>query len=550
MRVQVDHSEVEWQFDAADVRPVERWLRARVPEARADPAQEAPDGLPIAGETLVVAEARPVTHVDTYMDTPDWRIHRAGYSLRIRRERGVAQATLKSFSPPSEGLRRRREVSETLPSEDPEELRRSEGPLGQRIRAVVGGTSLGPLFEVRTRRRAFDLTLDGAAAGEVVLDETTIPVGNGSTPARLKRVEVEVQEPFMETVSGFVEAMRDECGLRPASLSKYETALLSRGLQPDRPLELGPTLIDPTLSVGEVAFAVMRRHFEAFMAKEPGTRLGEDPEELHDMRVANRRLRAAIAMFRTALPVRAVPIREELRWVAQALGVVRDLDVQVEQLDSWSKTDLVEDPHALRAIRDLLERDRAQARIELLKVLDSPRYARLLGRMSRFLRAGPLRHSPASRARIAGAGSTLLRRRYRAVTKAGDGIGEGASAADYHRVRIRSKRLRYALEFLAEVYPGKTERLTRRLVALQGLLGMQQDADVAVRRLRALATENGGGLPPRAAFAMGMIAERYVQQGRRLRGRFPKVYGRVRGKPSKELRLVMKQRMPVPAPPE
>ena len=85
---------------------------------------------------------------------------------------------------------------------------------------------------------------------------------------------VEVQEPFMETVSGFVEAMRDECGLRPASLSKYETALLSRGLQPDRPLELGPTLIDPTLSVGEVAFAVMRRHFEAFMAKEPGTRLG------------------------------------------------------------------------------------------------------------------------------------------------------------------------------------------------------------------------------------------------------------------------------------
>ena len=67
-------------------------------------------------------------------------------------------------------------------------------------------------------------------------------------------------------------------------------------------------------------------------AKEPGTRLGEDPEELHDMRVATRRLRAALSLFEAVLPVRAQVFREELGWLARLLGTVRDLDVQLEGL--------------------------------------------------------------------------------------------------------------------------------------------------------------------------------------------------------------------------
>ena len=70
-------------------------------------------------------------------------------------------------------------------------------------------------------------------------------------------------------------------------------------------LDLGPTEIDATLSCGEVAFAILRRHFAAMVAHEPGVRLGEDPEELHDMRVATRRLRAALKLYSDALPKRA-----------------------------------------------------------------------------------------------------------------------------------------------------------------------------------------------------------------------------------------------------
>ena len=84
--------------------------------------------------------------------------------------------------------------------------------------------------------------------------------------------------------------------------------------------------------MGELAFAVVRRQLAVLRDKEPGTRLGEDPEELHDMRVATRRLRAALALFAGVLPVRAQTYREELGWLGRLLGEVRDLDVQQEGL--------------------------------------------------------------------------------------------------------------------------------------------------------------------------------------------------------------------------
>ena len=96
--------------------------------------------------------------------------------------------------------------------------------------------------------------------------------------------------------------------------------------------------------MGELAFAVLRRQLAVLRAKEPGTRLGEDPEELHDMRVATRRLRAALSLFEGVLPVRAQVFREELGWLGRLLGAVRDLDVQLQGLAAMSSD--VADVHA------------------------------------------------------------------------------------------------------------------------------------------------------------------------------------------------------------
>ncbi|HYU93501.1 MAG TPA: CYTH domain-containing protein, partial [Actinomycetota bacterium] len=165
----VDGREVEWQFDAIDTRPVERWLSA-------------------AGD--VVSKGGMKRFVDTYADTDDWRLYRAGYSLRLRVSQGGTEATMKSLSAGANGIRDRTEIAEPLPAGSLETLPAGEGPVGRRVRAVAGSHAIRPKFQVRTRRQTFLVSTNGTAAAEVALDATTIPV-EGREPARLLRVEVE-----------------------------------------------------------------------------------------------------------------------------------------------------------------------------------------------------------------------------------------------------------------------------------------------------------------------------------------------------------------------
>jgi CHAD domain-containing protein len=515
----MDVREIEWQFDALDLRPVARWL------------EQAPDGARVQVDT---ADGRPAgIQLDLYLDTEDRRFHRAGYALRIRRagRRAGAESTLKSLDPPAgdgSGPRSRREVSERLDEADPEALLRAPGPVGERVRAVAGRKRLLPLFEVRTRRRVFPLQVDGSASGEIALDETAIRAASGERPIRLQRVEIEVPEPAVEAVEPLVGALREACALQPAALSKYEAGLLSADVRPAPQESFGATELEANATIRDLALAVLRRQFSTLLAREPGTRLGDDIEELHDMRVASRRLRAAMSLFRDLLPETVVRQLPDLAWLGRALGAVRDLDVQLEQLDEWLDEVAEPDRDALEALRSLLEEQRRTAREAMLEALDSPRYEAFVRAFGRTLRAGHhARSGPAALPALAVA-PDLIEKRFRQFRKAGDGIDPESPPTDYHALRIRAKRLRYTLEFTTALYPGHTERLTKRLVALQDLLGLHQDADVAIERLRRLTAEHGRELRPATIFAMGEIAERYRRSMVELRAAFPRTYGRIR----------------------
>ena len=519
--------EVEWQFDALDLRPVERWIAS-------------------SGPAAAEATIRPgTTHqqVDVYADTEDWRVYRAGYSLRLRRSRGTWEATLKSLAPAGDGPRRRIEISQPVPNGDPASLADREGPVSERLRAMAGRRPVARAFEVRTRRSTYELSIDGLPVAELALDRTTIPVGDGDEPARLRRVEVELKDGA-RGVPRFVRELAEAGGLRPATLSKFEAGLLAHGHAPGSALDLGPTDVSAVHSTGEIAYAILRRHLLALVAREPGTRLGEDPEELHDMRVATRRLRAAIALFSPALPVRAASFRQELGWLGQVLGAVRDLDVQLERLGEWEAAAPPSEAAALESLRAGLRESRAAARVELLDALDSRRFDRLVDGMRAMLVRGPSRRLPAARAPILAAGPAVLRPAYRKVRRAGDAIGADSPPAAYHALRIRAKRLRYALEFLEPVYGRPADRLIARLVVLQDLLGLHQDAEVATSRLREMATDPLAPLEPKAVFVMGRIAERYGQHAAQLREGFPKRYRRLRGSAWKDLAHVMRDRRP------
>ena len=528
-----DHIEVEWQFSALDTRPVVRWLEsANVP-----------------GYTLAPKPPRQVA--DTYFDTADWRVHRAGYTARLRRKGETAEVTLKAMAAARDGIRFRRELTEPLDHGEESPLL-APGPCGRILRALAGRQALRPLFTLDPVRQPFILGDSTGDVAELTVDETTIPVGAEAAPVRLSRVEVEVHPAAVARAQRFVDLLVVACALSPAGPSKFEAALIATGQQPMPPEKtLGATTVAAEMTAGEVAFAVLRRHFAVFLANEPGTRIGEDIEALHDMRVAARRLRAALQAFRPFLPPRMQRYRAELGWVARALGEVRDLDVQLETIATWRAGDAGQ-AEALASIQSLFEARREIARRRMLNALDSRRYEVVVERFAAVLRRGPPRLFAAGRVPILAVAPDLLEKRYRRLRKLGDRIGLGSPPEDYHALRIEGKRLRYALEFVGPIYGQQAIDFSRRVTALQDVLGLHQDAETAIITLGELAASAGRRLAPATVLAMGAISERYRVQAVQLRGQFAGVYKPLRGKEWRRLRALLESRrvpaIPLPAP--
>jgi triphosphatase len=522
--------EIEWQFDAIDMRPVERWLASLTAAAAGNDA-----------ETRITATPKPTKRlVDTYVDTDDWRVGRSGYVLRARRAGSAGEVTLKDTAAASGGLRKRLEITEDLPADGLEALG-TEGPVGRRIVALAGHRKLHRILEVRTTRRPFDLNLGQERVAEVALDDTVISAGEGQRPARLRRVEVEVTSPYTDALAPVVEELRTSCGLQPAALSKFEAGLLAAGLEVPGPPDFGPTIVSPASSVGDVAYAVLRRNLELMLVHEPGTRLGENSEDLHDMRVATRRMRAALSLFKEALPVRAQHVRDEIGWLGRELGAVRDLDVQLERLEKLRDVP-DEDRSALEGLVQLLREQRRDARTKLLSSLESSRYERLVASMGTMLRQGPPRRSPAARAPAIIAAPDLLMSKHRAAAKAARRARSTKLPGDFHKLRIRCKRFRYALEFCSEIYEGQTAKMIRRVTRLQDSLGVMQDATVAVERLRSLATAQDHRLSPATVFVMGSLAERYRHDALDVSGGVPKRLKALEGRRWAKLRVFMEHR--------
>jgi CHAD domain-containing protein len=242
-----------------------------------------------------------------------------------------------------------------------------------------------------------------------------------------------------------------------------------------------------TDTLAEAGRKVLGFHFERLLAREPGTREGRDIEELHQMRVATRRLRAAWRVFGDAFdPADAKRLKRPLRAVAAALGAVRDLDVLLEIARTY-RGDLPEaEGVAFGALIRDLEARREAARQQLDDVLDQPRYGRWLHASVACL-GRPRRPSRPS--------TTAEPRLVRELTPAAiwaafgrvlayEGIQRWADVPTLHALRIEGKRLRYSLEFVREALGPEVNPLIQRVTALQDHLGLLNDADVAATMAR------------------------------------------------------------------
>jgi len=236
-------------------------------------------------------------------------------------------------------------------------------------------------------------------------------------------------------------------------------------------------------SMTEAGRKVLRLHFRRMLEHEQGTRQGEDIEELHDMRVATRRMRSAFRVFAPFFNPSALrPLLKGLRRTGRVLGSVRDLDVFMEKaLLHLQDLPAGERPH-LDPLLEAWRTQRDAARRKMVDHLDSKRYRRFVEGFEHFLSTegggeAPLPSSPSeSQAAlpVLQVIPGLILGRYDAVLGYDPLIGD-ASLETLHALRVDCKRLRYTLEFFADVLGSEA--------TVQDHLGNLNDADVASRML-------------------------------------------------------------------
>jgi CHAD domain-containing protein len=265
---------------------------------------------------------------------------------------------------------------------------------------------------------------------------------------------------------------------------------------PEPPRRLGPDATE--LDVVRVALAgpVIR-----LLREEPAVRLGKDPDSIHDARVAVRRLRSHLRTFRSLLaPEWSRHLREELAWLGDAVGGVRDAEVLRDRL--WSRMDGVDRDGSGAALIVALESRRMAARRELLAAMGSARYRSLVDALVSAA-TEPIGLSGQG-SRPAQGTLSLMGSPWKRLAKRVSSARSDPADDTLHRIRIRTKRVRYAAEAFVPVVGKRAARFAKAAGSLQDVLGEHQDAITAMAWLRdhALRADD-----PLVAFTAGRLAE-------------------------------------------
>lgn len=445
---------------------------------------EAPEGFELPDLGGSPLEPRVFTSV--YYDTAESSLANAGITLRRRTERGRSVWQLKL---PAAAAR--------LELEQPGGPAQPPGELGRLLATHLRRGPVAPVAELRTRRHGALVARNGTTA-EVTIDEVAVMDALRVT-GEFVEIEIELRSgdrKGIDEIAGEVTG----AGAHPTSGAPK----LFRVLGIASPRERRPR--DPFAAL----CALLRSQLHEILAHDPGTRLGTDPESLHDMRVAVRRSRALLRAGEALVATDTEALTLELRWLGEVLGAVRDLDVLLERLHAEAAGLGGPDRTAANRLLRALERERTRTRRALLKALDSPRYFELLDAFEATL-AGL---EPTA------AGATLdalARRQLKKLGRAVRALGADPADAELHEIRKLDKRARYALELAGH------GRAVRRAKELQDVLGEHQDAVVAEARLRSLAA----GAPPEQALAAGLLIEGERRRREQARATWRKAWKRL-----------------------
>ncbi len=427
----------------------------------------------------VVASSLPDAKLTAnYWDTPDLRLVRSGMSLRHRAGTGENGWTVKLPEGEEGPALVRRELSFEGGS--------AAVPSGAAslLRATVRDEQLAPVSRLVTIRRRVELRdAEGVKVAEIDDDEVSVFEGR-RLAARFREVEVEVADEAPAPLLGAVIGRLRFAGAGEADpVPKIVRALGARALEP---LPWAQVASSDLATARDVVQAAIASSVQRLLRHDPGVRLGDDPEDVHQARVAPRRLRSDLRTFRSLLDVEwVVGLRDELAWIAGELGAVRDADVLDERLRRLVAGLPEQDARGAAALLRRLAAERAAARTRLLGGLDSERYVKLLNALEQA--AIEPRCLPEAEVRASDVVAELVRRPWKHLAGAVDALGPEPADEALHEVRIHAKRCRYASEAVTSVVGRPAQRLAEAVAGVQTVLGDFHDAIVAEQWLRSAA---------------------------------------------------------------
>ena len=410
----------------------------------------------LAGQALRERNGGSKRQTSVYYDGAGDKLRKNGLTLRVRETGTGFVQTVKALDDGA-GLFSRGEWEAPVGSIEPHVEQLRQTPAGN-----VPVRKLRPIIRSQVERTTWR-ACEGDSILEFALDVGKLRADRGEAP--VCELEIEVVEGDAAAVFNAARDVAEQVPVSIGVLSKAERGFALADDTLAKVAKAGPVPVRPDMNVADAFSLIAQSCIRHFRLNEPLVVRQRDPEALHQLRVAMRRLRAALSIFRPALEdARFEPLRDELRWFTFQLGGARNLDVYLAR------------KRLPRDIRKALKQERKLAYDRVIETLQSKRSSLLMIDLVEWISLGDWRVSEKARRPLPDYAARRIGRLWRKIASHGE--LEPMHGDERHELRIEVKKLRYALEFVEPLNTGvgrRRKQFTRAIEAVQEALGILND---------------------------------------------------------------------------
>lgn len=435
---------------------------------------------------------------NSYFDTPKHDLLQQGIGLRVRHIGEKRLQTIKTANKAVGGLHKRQEWENEITTDTPDYSKFPKAALPVKKKTLK---QIEVLFTTNFQRTTWNLQLDNGSEIEVALDQGKVQSKTAESP--ISELELELKAGTPNQLYKVALSLQKDIPLIIENKSKAE-----RGYALHHPPTLtfhkaGAVELHSKMTAEQAFVYIISYCLSHLQANEDIVLYGEDIEGVHQMRVALRRLRSCLHLYKSLIPYEThIELRNGIKWISEVLGVARDWDVfrhNLEQIQSST----------LQNLKSTVATLQAQAYVEVRQAMRSQRYTRLLLSLGQWLTEASWRKNLKPQALLAlkspikNFATKILNKHYQRVSKQGKNLSQ-LNPEQLHNLRISIKKMAYGTRFFTALYPPEAAHAyAKSLSSLQDELGILNDTNVANDLLNKAGLDNNA---PARHFLKGWYA--------------------------------------------